>query len=98
MWGATPEQQQLAADNEFQSTRPVWGATLASSAGAIVPGRISIHAPRVGRDEDFARQITAENTISIHAPRVGRDCKFDDFNPSNLHKRYKRILARPKDT
>ena len=36
--------------------------------------------------------------ISIHAPRVGRDCKFDDFNPSNLHKRYKRILARPKDT
>ena len=37
-------------------------------------------------------------TISIHAPRVGRDSKFDDFTPSNLHKRYKRVLARPKNT
>ena len=36
--------------------------------------------------------------ISIHAPRVGRDSKFDDFTPSNLHKRYKRVLARPKNT
>jgi len=28
---------------------------------------------------------------------VGRDSKFDDFTPSNLHKRYKRVLARPKN-
>ena len=82
---------------------------------------ISIHAPRVGRDQpvhsqfspDFVFQstrpvwgATCERrryggvyvVISIHAPRVGRDSKFDDFTPSNLHKRYKRVLARPKNT
>lgn len=53
---------------------------------------------RVRRDELFADLGITNAIISIHAPRVGRDCKFDDFNPSNLHKRYKRILARPKDT
>ena len=37
-------------------------------------------------------------TISIHAPRAGCDGKFDDFNPLNLHKRYKRVLDRPKST
>ena len=36
--------------------------------------------------------------ISIHAPRAGCDGKFDDFNPLNLHKRYKRVLDRPKST
>ena len=59
---------------EFQSTRPVWGATV--DEGAVAKAR----------------------EISIHAPRVGRDSKFDDFTPSNLHKRYKRVLARPKNT
>ena len=38
----------------FQSTRPVWGAT---HSPASDPGcaRISIHAPRVGRDSSFRR-------------------------------------------
>ena len=36
--------------------------------------------------------------ISIHVPRAGCDGKFDDFNPLNLHKRYKRVLDRPKST
>ena len=58
---------------------------------------ISIHAPRVGRDV-LAIAIMLPINISIHAPRVGRDSKFDDFTPSNLHKRYKRVLARPKNT
>ena len=58
----------------FQSTRPVWGATVQAD------------------DTEFLVRI------SIHAPRVGRDSKFDDFTPSNLHKRYKRVLARPKNT
>ena len=57
---------------EFQSTRPVWGATFPTSnfMGLL---RISIHAPRVGRDgQDWKNsQFPA---ISIHAPRVGRDC------------------------
>ena len=58
---------------------------------------ISIHAPRVGRDKGGLGAVLVL-VISIHAPRVGRDSKFDDFTPSNLHKRYKRVLARPKNT
>ena len=38
------------------------------------------------------------HVISIHAPHTGCDGKFDDFNPLNLHKRYKRVLDRPKST
>ena len=73
--GARPEGEATRAlIQTFQSTRPVWGATLVNH----------------GKNSSLF--------ISIHAPRVGRDRKFDDFNPSNLHKRYKRILARPKDT
>ena len=57
----------------FQSTRPVWGAT-PSARVVDQKCRISIHAPRVGRDVDqsgLARVVHA--SISIHAPRVGRD-------------------------
>ena len=80
----------------FQSTRPVWGATGILSGGTI-NRNISIHAPRVGRDL-LPWYLRWAGNISIHAPRVGRDSKFDDFTPSNLHKRYKRVLARPKNT
>ena len=38
------------------------------------PSFISIHAPRVGRDQ-HRRDVIAVSIISIHAPRVGRDCK-----------------------
>ena len=105
---------------EFQSTRPVWGATSRTDCIAPCSSTISIHAPRVGRDlpgnalkelgwefqstrpvwgatSRLARDIVI-GAISIHAPRVGRVSKFDDFTPSNLHKRYKRVLARPKNT
>ena len=34
---------------EFQSTRPVWGATNVYAPG-VYGWEISIHAPRVGRD------------------------------------------------
>ena len=44
------------------------------------------------------RFIFSNNYISIHAPRAGCDGKFDDFNPLNLHKRYKRVLDWPKST
>ena len=55
----------------FQSTRPVWGAT-PSARVVDQKCRISIHAPRVGRDCNF-RRGRPEHQISIHAPRVGRD-------------------------
>ena len=55
----------------FQSTRPVWGAT---HGGLFFMRRkaISIHAPRMGRDEN-ARAHGWWDEISIHAPRMGRD-------------------------
>ncbi len=55
----------------FQSTLPVWGGTRGLSCHQNCH-HISIHPPRVGRDDD---QIRAElgTHISIHPPRVGRD-------------------------
>ena len=49
------------AASQFQSTRPVWGAT---SGGAKVEAHtvISIHAPRVGRDAD---QLLCRGQVSI---------------------------------
>ncbi len=57
---------------EFQSTRPVWGAT-ADVALRNAAMTVSIHAPRVGRDA-FSPSSRASYMVSIHAPRVGRDC------------------------
>ena len=58
--------------NQFQSTLPVWGATLAPINHAP-DDVISIHAPRVGSDEDFDNVGLLLAGISIHAPRVGSD-------------------------
>ena len=57
--------------SEFQSTRPVWGATRPKWCEKIASG-ISIHAPRVGRDL-WGVHPAERYHISIHAPRVGRD-------------------------
>ena len=46
----------------------------------------------------FPAHAKTTSGISIHVPRAGCDGKFDDFNPLNLHKRYKRVLDRPKST
>ena len=59
------------AQAEFQSTPPVWGATIAAVSSAPT-GAISIHAPRVGGD-DMLPAETGWRVISIHAPRVGGD-------------------------
>ena len=55
----------------FQSTRPVWGATIKPIAELAYEG-VSIHAPRVGRDQ-YALAGDGCAAVSIHAPRVGRD-------------------------
>ena len=60
---------------EFQSTRPVWGAT-SVGASANYATDISIHAPRVGRDAIARHFAGLLHAISIHAPRVGRDCRM----------------------
>ena len=61
----------LRSKAEFQSTRPVWGAT--KRIEKIFPILIvSIHAPRVGRDKEI-QKYNPSLDVSIHAPRVGRD-------------------------
>ena len=56
----------------FQSTLPVWGATVAAGIVDGVKLKISIHAPRVGSDRVYAL-LFKTSEISIHAPRVGSD-------------------------
>ena len=61
---------------EFQSTRPVRGAT-AGSVRRHSPTEVSIHAPRAGRDLiDFSP--VDHGIVSIHAPRAGRDSEIKE--------------------
>ncbi len=71
MWGATGVIVAGVFHKSFQSTHPVWGATLCllDFCGNL---SISIHAPRVGCDQAYER-FRLGLTISIHAPRVGCD-------------------------
>ena len=66
-----------ATKSIFQSTRPVWGATTVDAI-KMREWRISIHAPRVGRDLLGAKRLARKCEISIHAPRVGRDLRRVD--------------------
>ena len=51
VWGGTfPVDPHAAKRAAFQSTLPVWGGTLYRQ-GSDDPGEISIHPPRVGRDQ-----------------------------------------------
>ena len=65
------EQASNDPTDEFQSTHPVWGATI-DGFGLQRPEQISIHAPRVGCDQ-YGRLPRRSCPISIHAPRVGCD-------------------------
>ena len=71
MRGATTRKDILRHEWEFQSTRPVRGATPAE-VYCTFSYTISIHAPRAGRDKGLSAQVK-ELKISIHAPRAGRD-------------------------
>ena len=62
--------------SQFQSTRPLRGATLANS-GAHARLLISIHAPLAGRDAGLYRVERPGAVISIHAPLAGRDAAVD---------------------
>ena len=97
MWGATAFVVYANSIGEISIHAPRVGRDKCCKSPHR-PTAISIHAPRVGRDGLYQPCVREYIVISIHAPRVGRDSKFDDFTPSNLHKRYKRVLARPKNT
>ncbi len=70
--GATLSFRPTDCDIWFQFTRPVGGATLNSLRGPVHV-KVSIHAPRGGRDEAVMGDIEGVNIVSIHAPRGGRD-------------------------
>ena len=57
---------------EFQSTRPIRGATAEPPAGCHA-APISIHAPHTGRDFRRSAGLPHTKRISIHAPHTGRD-------------------------
>ena len=61
----------LQQEIEFQSTRPVRGATIFDQLSPQAQN-ISIHAPRAGRDAGH-QDPGLRDGISIHAPRAGRD-------------------------
>ena len=71
MRGATGNGGERNKDAEFQSTRPVRGATH-DDGRLIILDRVSIHAPRAGRDL-LAGELCHADLVSIHAPRAGRD-------------------------
>jgi len=73
-----PRKKEQSGVDVFQSTRPVWGATVADAAKAKAE-YVSIHAPRVGRDA-LAAAVGSVGLVSIHAPRVGRDCSLLRFS------------------
>ena len=51
----------------FQSTRPVWGATIVT-LDKVAEMTISIHAPRVGRDQRCGRFARAKRHFNPRAP------------------------------
>ena len=65
------EMKAYQAAVEFQSTRPMRGAT-AKVIYAIIMCHVSIHAPHAGRDHFFCAVLRLA-VVSIHAPHAGRD-------------------------
>ena len=70
--GATNQQCTNEKDQQFQSTRPARGATMVTSRIRPAGPRVSIHAPRTGRDHRGLPNFLFHR-VSIHAPRTGRD-------------------------
>ena len=87
----------LTVKQTFQSTYPVRGATTIFTLPLVRSRRFQSTYPVRGAT-GFPAHAKTTSGISIHVPRAGCDGKFDDFNPLNLHKRYKRVLDRPKST
>ncbi len=70
--GRLPRGEVMMMFGSFQSTPPVWGATM-RICEFLGCSPISIHAPRVGGDISWHRANHSNYMISIHAPRVGGD-------------------------
>ena len=90
VWGATDLlAQEYDTKNGFQSTRPVWGATIFVLLSFLAK-KISIHAPRVGRDSEFRMDFVYFLNFNPRAPcgarrrkisRSERHCIFQSTRP-----------------
>ena len=84
VWGATGRWPiQCCGIPDFNPRAPC-GARRAGALRPVWPGMISIHAPRVGRDNIPSVVWLIIRNISIHAPRVGRDHADMHFLPFAL--------------
>ena len=73
MWGATIDIVRSPKIRRYFNPRAPCGARQAFVSTGAQDLKISIHAPRVGRDVQQALTAFCRYHISIHAPRVGRD-------------------------
>ena len=76
-WGATSYCPDCRAERrKFQSTRPAWGATIYANRDNIA-NRISIHAPRMGRDGMYLLSSPLTLTFQSTRPAWGatRRCR-----------------------
>ena len=73
VWGATPAFAAAHVRQRHFNPRAPCGARLGQTVGGVTYYNISIHAPRVGRDDEDDWPRMQAWPISIHAPRVGRD-------------------------
>ena len=79
VWGATTPRSRRKTQRVNFNPRAPCGARLIGQLRALGYSVISIHAPRVGRDDDCPQ--TADGLpISIHAPRVGRDTTIRELD------------------
>ena len=90
---------------EFQSTRPSWGATLAEE-DVFKVGKISIHAPLVGRDKPSPHKRRTSRNFNPRAPRGARHVAalypgvraiFQSTRPSWGATRFAGALYAPRD-
>ena len=81
--GARPSMREITKTIlQFQSTRPVWGATKFDDMPVLI-GTFQSTRPVWGATSARAPR-PAPNLISIHAPRVGRDLKDFIFNIDDI--------------
>ena len=73
------EQRVVQMEFEFQSTRPAWGATETKSAD-VFGYQISIHAPRMGRDEHHRRSRYEHADFNPRAPHGARLDRYTDLS------------------
>ena len=79
VWGATGCRWRFSSSAHNFNPRSPCGERLGFPRPGLPADEISIHAPRVGSDDEIIRERWGIEVISIHAPRVGSD----QSKPSN---------------